>query len=67
MKTIYQKTVQIETGQKVGTGWLPTRPDLRDYTEENKEIKPLLKMLKVPQQIHQRSFAYKKFLGKGVG
>lgn len=48
MKTIYQKPVQTETGQVFGTGWLPPRPDLRDYTTDNKEIKQILEHLKVP-------------------
>jgi len=29
----------------IGTGWLPPRPDLRDYTEDQKEIKALSKKL----------------------
>ena len=34
------KPVKIKnTGKVVGTGWLPSRPDLRDYTENSKDIK----------------------------
>ncbi len=34
------KPVKIrKTGKVVGPGWLPSRPDLRDYTENSKEIK----------------------------
>lgn len=47
MDTLYRKTVVIETQQEVGTGWLPPRPDLRDYTTENLEIKPILKKLNI--------------------
>ncbi len=34
------KPVKIKsTGKVVGTGWLPSKPDLRDYTENSKDIK----------------------------
>jgi len=39
------KTVLTETNETVGTGWLPPRPDLRDYTEHKKEIKDFNKKL----------------------
>jgi C1A family cysteine protease len=32
------KVLKSESSEKNGTGWLPPRPDLRDYTESNKEI-----------------------------
>jgi C1A family cysteine protease len=47
MNTLYRKTVVIDFQQEVGTGWLPPRPDLRDYTTENLEIKPILKKLNI--------------------
>lgn len=48
MVSLYNKVVLRETNQEVGTGWLPPRPDLRDYTIQHGEIKPLIKKLKVP-------------------
>jgi C1A family cysteine protease len=32
-------------GRSLGTGWLPPLPDLRDYTEDSKEIAPITKKL----------------------
>jgi C1A family cysteine protease len=34
-----------EAGQVVGTGWLPDRPDLRDYTDEHHEIAKMIEPL----------------------
>jgi C1A family cysteine protease len=34
----YRSVVIRETGERVGTGWLPPLPDLRDYTAEHPEI-----------------------------
>jgi C1A family cysteine protease len=45
METLYGKLILPETKQIVGTGWLPPRPDLRDYTKEQAEIKALSKKL----------------------
>ena len=45
MKTIYGKLLLQGTKEITGTGWLPPMPDLRDYTVDNKEIKPVLKKL----------------------
>ena len=40
------KPVRLKgTNQVVGTGWLPSQPDLRDYTENHKEIAAMLKPL----------------------
>jgi len=39
METLYGKLVLPGSGEIVGTGWLPPRPDLRDYTEDQMEIK----------------------------
>ena len=39
----YQGKVKIEeTGEIMGTGWIPSAPDLRDYTPEHEEVKPIL-------------------------
>ena len=45
METLYGKLVLPGSGEIVGTGWLPPRPDLRDYTEDQKEIKAISKKL----------------------
>jgi len=34
-----------------GTGWLPDWPDIRDYTADHKEIKPLLEKLGIPEPL----------------
>lgn len=45
MVTLYCKLVLPGLDGPVGTGWLPPRPDLRDYTVDNLEIKPIIKKL----------------------
>jgi C1A family cysteine protease len=45
MKTMYGKLILPGSNEIVGTGWLPPRPDLRDYTEDNLKIKPFNKKL----------------------
>jgi len=45
METLYGKLLLTGSNQLVGTGWLPPRPDLRDYTKEQSEIKALSKKL----------------------
>jgi C1A family cysteine protease len=45
METQYGKVVLPNSNEVVGTGWLPPRPDLRDYTIEQKDIKALSKKL----------------------
>jgi C1A family cysteine protease len=47
MKSMYGKLVLPGTNEVVGTGWLPPMPDLRDYTENNPEIKSIIKKLGV--------------------
>lgn len=43
---------------KPSTGWLPPRPDLRDYTEDHKEIKKIVnKLLKAKGKIAQPAVA----------
>jgi C1A family cysteine protease len=36
-----------DTIEKLGMGWLPDYPDFRDYTEDQKTIKPMLKTIGV--------------------
>lgn len=43
------KKVLLSGGQTVGTGWLPPRPDLRDYTTDQKEIKTISRKLGIRQ------------------
>jgi C1A family cysteine protease len=45
METLYGKLVLPGSNEIVGTGWLPPMPDLRDYTEHQKEIKAMSKKL----------------------
>jgi len=47
MHQFYQKVNLPQTGEKVGTGWIPPLPDLRDYTEANHDISQLAKKLGV--------------------
>jgi C1A family cysteine protease len=43
-------TIEIpETGQVVGTGWLPPAPDVNDYTSDHPEIAPMLQALGIGQ------------------
>ena len=45
MEKLYGKLILPGTNQIVGTGWLPPRPDLRDYTQHQKELKEFNKKL----------------------
>ena len=45
MYQAYENKVVSETGQSMGTGWLPPLPDLRDYTQEHPEIRKMAKSL----------------------
>lgn len=46
MYTMMYEEVEIpETGETVGTGWLPPLPDLRDYTEEHPKISDMTQKL----------------------
>lgn len=38
METLYGKLVLPDSGRLVGTGWLPSMPDLRDYTSDHSDI-----------------------------
>jgi C1A family cysteine protease len=50
METLYGKLVLPGSGEIVGTGWLPPKPDLRDYTKEKKEIKEFSKKLGIGEK-----------------
>jgi C1A family cysteine protease len=47
MYAMYKEIVITETGERVGTGWLPPLPDLRDYTDGEPEIAKIAKKLGV--------------------
>lgn len=47
MYTMYVKPVLMATGAAKGTGWLPPRPDLRDYSEGHPAVRELTKRLRV--------------------
>jgi len=56
METLYGKLILPGSGEIVGTGWLPPKPDLRDYTKEKKEIKEFSKKLGIGEKklkLHQ--------------
>lgn len=40
-----------DTGQIVGTGWLPPLPDMRDFTASHNAIAPMAKLLKTDAKI----------------
>jgi C1A family cysteine protease len=42
MYPFYEKFENPESGEILGTGWLPPLPDLRDYTEEHPEISEMV-------------------------
>jgi C1A family cysteine protease len=45
MDNLYGNMMLAESGESVGTGWLPPKPDLRDYTAEHEKIKDIAKKL----------------------
>ena len=45
MYAMYSEVEIPGKGEKVGTGWLPPLPDLRDYSEEHPEIEKVAKKL----------------------
>ncbi len=47
MYEMYHEVKIPETGEKLGTGWLPPMPDLRDYTEKEPEIADMTKKLRI--------------------
>jgi C1A family cysteine protease len=50
MKPVPGKVELSEAHKIVGTGWLPPMPDLRDYTEDQKEVKALVKKLGISKE-----------------
>jgi C1A family cysteine protease len=50
MYNMYGHIVDEETGDMLGTGWLPPLPDLRDYTEEKPEIAEMATKLGVLEE-----------------
>ncbi len=62
MYSLY-KNVQLDNGQRVGTGWLPPLPNMQDYTKEHEEIIPFISKLgladmeqKLPSKIDLRQW-----------
>jgi len=60
---VFSKTVTLKDSRKVGTGWLPPKPDLRDYTVSHQNLSPLIKQLnlhavkeKLPASVDLRSW-----------
>jgi len=51
---MYKKVVIPDTGEIVGTGWLPPLPDLRDYSREHPEIVKIAKKLGILQTEEQK-------------
>jgi len=49
MYAAYKTPLITETGQAVGTGWLPPLPDLRDFTEGEPAIAEMAKKLGLPR------------------
>ena len=50
MNMLNKKVMLIETGKKVGTGWMPSVPDLRDYTPETDEISKMIKKVGIKSE-----------------
>jgi C1A family cysteine protease len=61
--SVFNRSVTIlEIGKRVGTGWLPPLPDLRDYTESTPEIAALAEKLGLTEKLGP---ARKSGAGKG--
>jgi C1A family cysteine protease len=50
MKTTYNKPILDGANEPIGTGWLPPKPDLRDYTCISKEIRTINKKLNLSDE-----------------
>jgi C1A family cysteine protease len=50
MYEAYKHVILPEDGKVLGTGWLPPLPDLRDYTEQVKDIPEMTEKLGIPPQ-----------------
>jgi C1A family cysteine protease len=55
MNSLYENVVLADSAEKLGTGWLPPMPDLRDYTVESKEIAEIAKQLKINEDVSLKS------------
>jgi C1A family cysteine protease len=62
---MYQSYEKVDVnGRKLGTGWLPPVPDLRDYKEDHPEVKEMVKKLgfssakkaSIPASVDWRSY-----------
>lgn len=51
MSMFYLNPLLAETSERVGTGWLPPLPDLRDYTHDSPDIAAMAKTLKIGGKI----------------
>lgn len=51
MYPMCRKITMGDTGQTVGTGWLPPFPDLRDYTDVEPEIATMAKKLGIAESL----------------
>lgn len=49
LNSMYGKVELPDQGERLGTGWLPPIPDLRDYTEDQPNIADICTKLKIPQ------------------
>ena len=47
MHQLYKLVYLPQNGEKVGTGWVPPMPDMRDYTEAHEDIVAMAKKLNV--------------------
>ena len=48
MYASYKAVTIPDTGETVGTGWLPPLPDFRDYTEREADIPDMAKIMGIP-------------------
>ena len=58
MNFMYNKVEIPETGEIVGTGWLPPLPDLRDYTEKHPDIIKMTKKLDTTPKKKPKGFPF---------
>jgi len=49
MYLLYKEVQLAETGETVGTGWLPPFPDLRDYKAQDEKVELLTQKLRAPR------------------
>ena len=51
MYASYKSVMIPDTGETVGTGWLPPLPDLRDYTEQEADIPEMAKKMGISASV----------------